>query len=107
MATMITVQFTIGDKTLMVSSPPKAIARMVEHHSGGELKALFRKIIDDRLELTDVMTVLRVIERNDDVIDYLTQVIAADGEAEAAAREAVAVLVMAGVASGFADTFER
>lgn len=107
MATELILRFNIGDKTLMVSAPPKVIGRMIEKHTGGQLKALFQKIIDDRLELTDVVALLRVFERDSAVIEYLDKLIAAEGEAEATAREAAAVLVMAGVAGGFADTMQR
>ena len=100
MAVDITIRFAIGDKEIMVSSPPKAIAMRIEKLTGGRLAELVQKIADGGLELVDVMAILGVFERDPKVLTYLEKVIAADGEAEATAREAVTVLVM--VASGAA-----
>ena len=102
MAVDITIRFAIGDKEIMVSSPPKAIAMRIEKLTGGRLAELVQKIADGGLDLADVMAVLGVFERNPEVLIYLEKVIAADGEAEAEARSAASVLVMAGMANAAA-----
>ena len=100
MAPEITVKFSIGDKALLVSASPSAIARMIDHRTGGQLKGLFQKVVDDRLGLTDVTAILGVFERDAEILKYLDKLIAAGGEAEATAREGAAVLITAGAAAG-------
>lgn len=100
MAVDITIRFAIGDKEIMISSPPKAIAMRIEKLTGGRLAELVQKIADGGLDLADVMAILGVFERDREVLKYLDKVIAAGGEVEATAREAAAVLIMAAAAAG-------
>ena len=69
MAVDITIRFAIGDKEIMISSPPKAIARRIEKLTGGQLKVLFQKVVDDCLDLIDITAFLRVFERDPAVIE--------------------------------------
>ena len=100
MAIEITIRFTVGDKTLQVAAPPESIGNMVNHHTGGRLMALFDNIVNDSLARIDVMAIMRIFESDPAVLEYLSQILAVDREAEAMATEAASALIMTGVAGG-------
>lgn len=99
MATEIVITFTIGDRKLLLSARPAAMAKMLDQVTDGKVAALFKKIVADRFGTAEVQEVLPIFERDPAVLEYFEQVVADDTQAQAEAREAAAMVVMAAEAS--------